>query len=71
VTGEIARLFNPRRDRWVDHFGWQGAVLAGRTPMGRATIVVLRINDSAAVALRRLFLQSGAIPNPHESRTRQ
>jgi len=64
VTGEIVRLFHPRRDRWDEHFAWQGAVLAGRTPIGRATIVVLRINDSTAVALRRLFMRAGAFHLP-------
>lgn len=64
VTGEIVRLFHPRRDRWDEHFGWQAAVLVGRTPIGRVTIAVLRINDTTAVALRRLFLRAGAFPLP-------
>jgi len=32
VTGEIARLFHPQRDRWGEHFGWaipREPVLAG------------------------------------------
>ncbi|MBI2926415.1 MAG: HNH endonuclease [Verrucomicrobia bacterium] len=64
ATGRMVRLFHPRRDRWADHFRWQGAVLAGRTPIGRATIAVLRINDAAAMALRRLFMSAGAVPRP-------
>ena len=64
VTGEIVRLFHPRRDPWADHFGWQAAVLVGRGPIGRATIAVLRINDQTAVALRRLFLLAGVFPLP-------
>nr|VFJ47102.1 MAG: hypothetical protein BECKFM1743C_GA0114222_100419 [Candidatus Kentron sp. FM]VFJ48915.1 MAG: hypothetical protein BECKFM1743A_GA0114220_100649 [Candidatus Kentron sp. FM]VFK08230.1 MAG: hypothetical protein BECKFM1743B_GA0114221_100638 [Candidatus Kentron sp. FM] len=44
-TGEISALFNPRRDRWPDHFhlrrdGW----LVSKTPVGRATIYLLRLN---------------------------
>lgn len=64
VTGEIARLFHPRRDHWGEHFGWQAAVLVGHTPIGRATIAVLRVNDSTAVALRRLFMRAGVFPLP-------
>lgn len=64
VTGEIARLFHPRRDHWDEHFGWQAAVPVGRTPIGRATIAVLRINDMTAVALRRLFMRAGVFPLP-------
>jgi len=60
VTGEIVPLFHPRRDRWDEHFTWQAAVLMGRTSLGRATIAVLRINDTTAVAVRRRFIRAGA-----------
>ena len=59
VIGQIVRLFHPRRDVWGEYFQWQDAVLFGRTPIGRATVVVLRFNDPTAVALRRLFIRVG------------
>lgn len=62
-TGAIVRLFHPRRDHWDTHFRWDGPLLVGRTPIGRATISVLRINDAAAVALRRLLQLAGALPD--------
>ncbi len=31
--------------KWTDHFTWQGPVLLGKTPVGTATIDVLKIND--------------------------
>ena len=62
VTGRITRLFHPRRDNWAQHFEWQVATLQGRTAVGRVTIDVLRINDPAAVALRRLLIQAGVFP---------
>jgi len=62
VTGKITRLFHPRRDDWDSHFRWQEAVLVGRTPVGRATIEVLRINDPTAIALRKLLRQAGVFP---------
>ena len=61
VTTEIVRLFHPRRDHWEENFRWEDAVLIGRTPTGRATIEVLRINELTAVALRRLFIRAGVI----------
>jgi len=64
ATREIVRLFHPRRDLWGEHFRWQDAALAGRTPAGRATIEVLRNNDATAVALRRLFIRAGAFHLP-------
>lgn len=61
VGSEIVRLFDPRQNRWGDHFQWQDAVLVGRTSVGRVTISVLRINDPAAVGLRRLLIRAGVL----------
>ena len=61
-TGAIVPLFHPRRDRWEDHFRWRGAVLAGLTPSGRATLVVLAINDPTRVALRESLIAEGVFP---------
>ena len=41
-TGKIVWLFNPRRHKWSRHFRWCGAVLEGRTPIGRATVATLK-----------------------------
>src|SRR5258708_7434490 len=45
TTGKITKLFNPRRNKWQRHFRWHGPYLVGLTPIGRATISVLNIND--------------------------
>src|SRR5262245_9687500 len=31
-TGAVVSLFNPRTDRWSDHFQFEGHVQVGRTP---------------------------------------
>jgi len=59
VTGQSARLFHPRQDRWEDHFHWQGAVMGGRTVIGRATIRVLDANDPLLVAVRAGLMEEG------------
>lgn len=59
ATGELARLFHPRRDQWEDHFEWAGALLIGRTGIGRATIEVLAINDAVYVAVRESLIVEG------------
>src|SRR5262245_32423093 len=46
VTRRLTALFNPRRHKWSRHFRWQGAVLLGRTPIGRVTVSLLNINDA-------------------------
>ena len=58
---EVTRLFHPRRDRWREHFRWDGPVLEGRTPIGRATIETLRINHKDALAVRQSLLEEGAL----------
>ncbi len=50
LTGQTTRLFNPRRDQWEEHFLWQGAVLVGRTAIGRATVHILDANNRMLVA---------------------
>ncbi|MBL8864982.1 MAG: HNH endonuclease [Gemmataceae bacterium] len=59
ITGEIVRLFNPRRQSWKRHFEWLGATLLGRTRIGRATVAVLDINDPLRVELRQTLLDEG------------
>jgi hypothetical protein len=58
-------LFNPRRQKWTRHFRWEGAVLIGRTPVGRATIAVLRINAESRIAQRTVLIEEGVFPPPN------
>ena len=59
VTGKIVRLFNPRRDRWIRHFQWDGPNLFGRTSIGRVTVAVLNINDPDFVLAREELIREG------------
>jgi hypothetical protein len=61
-TGAIVRLFHPRRHKWGRHFRWVGPVLVGRTPIGRATVAVLRINLPTRIALRQDLIDEGKFP---------
>jgi hypothetical protein len=58
-SGQVTRLFHPRRDRWQDHFSWKGAALEGKDDVGRTTIDVLRINDAERIELRLLWMELG------------
>jgi len=51
-TGAIVRLFHPRLDVWTDHFRPQGMILVGLTPIGRATVRTLAMNNPEAVEAR-------------------
>ena len=61
-TRKLTPLFNPRRNKWAKHFRWQGAVLIGRTPVGRVTVALLRINDPFRVELREGLIAEGVFP---------
>lgn len=60
-TKKLTRLFNPRRHRWARHFQWEGAALIGRTAVGRTTVKVLAMNDSARIALRQELIDQGLL----------
>jgi hypothetical protein len=62
ATGKLVRLFHPRRNRWRVHFAWQGATLVGLTPVGRATVAVLAMNDPHVVAVREALIEEGRFP---------
>src|SRR5436305_462024 len=55
-TRKVIGLFNPRRHSWPRHFRWEGARLVGRTPVGRVTIAVLKIDLAHRLALRQLLM---------------
>jgi hypothetical protein len=52
---QFVRLFNPRRDKWTAHFGHDGARIVGKTPVGRASVVLLKMNDADRVRVRMLL----------------
>ena len=51
-TGLLAPLFHPRRQVWEEHFLADGPLLLGRSEAGRATVVLLRLNEPRRVELR-------------------
>lgn len=61
-SGELTRVFHPRTDPWGGHFDWDGAVLVGKTAVGRTTIDVLQINQPERIRHRELRIQLGDFP---------
>lgn len=51
-TGVEAPLFNPRTERWLAHFRWEGHRITGASPAGRATIEALALNRPMMIAIR-------------------
>ena len=52
-SGTVVPLFNPRRDSWSVHFGWNGYEMVGLTPIGRAAVFALDLNHPRRVMIRR------------------
>ena len=64
LTGVRVALFNPRMQRWRDHFAWSpdGALVVGVTATGRATVAALDLNHADRVAARRRWVIAGWHP---------
>jgi hypothetical protein len=61
-TGRAARLFDPRRDFWADHFRLRDGRIEGTTPEGRVTELLLQFNRDDLVELRNTLVASGRYP---------
>jgi 5-methylcytosine-specific restriction endonuclease McrA len=52
-SNTITPLFNPRTHVWAEHFRLDEAIITPLTPIGRATVSLLRLNSPERVAERR------------------
>jgi hypothetical protein len=70
ATGALTPLFNPRQQRWQDHFTWneEYTQILGITEIGRATIELLQMNRSGLVNLRAALFALG--DHPHAAHDR-
>ena len=62
----LVPLYNPRRQRWQDHFCWSGdhAQIIGLTSTGRATVEALQMNRTGLVNMRQVLYLIGKHPPP-------
>lgn len=63
-NGTMAPLYNPRLQRWQEHFTWDAEFtqIIGVTPTGRATVAALQMNRIGVVNLRRALYAIGHHP---------
>jgi hypothetical protein len=59
ATGEDTPLFNPRTDRWSEHFEFDqdSGRLVGLSPVGRATITRLDMNHPLQLIARDMWIR--------------
>jgi len=61
-TGEQVALFHPLRQRWSEHFRFQGHEMEGLTVTGRATVVLLDLNHLRRQRIRQVEETFGLYP---------
>ncbi len=64
ATGELVSLLNPRAHAWSEHLAWAngGTHIVGLTPIGRATVLALQLNNEYVVEARVLWIARGWHP---------
>jgi len=64
ITEEKIALFNPRTQRWREHFSWSddGVYTLGLTSCGRATVKALQMNNPCVITVRHAWVSVGWHP---------
>jgi hypothetical protein len=65
-TGANVRLFNPRVDKWHEHFQFVAYGIVGQTSIGRAAVALLDMNHPRRIQIRRAEELFGLFP-PNDS----
>ena len=63
-TGQLCRFFNPRADRWGDHFKFDGARIRPLTDVGEVTVRILEMNHPDRLVERGALRDVGRYPSP-------
>jgi hypothetical protein len=60
-SGETASVFNPRAQRWEDHFELaEDFSILGKSSIGRASVELLRMNRPVAIEIRERVSRQGS-----------
>ena len=58
-TRKLTPFYDPRTQRWKDHFTLDGAEIVPQTPEGRVTVHILQLNHPDRIAERGRLMQVG------------
>lgn len=61
-TGELIRFFNPRLDRWANHFYLDGVLIKPRTDIGEVTEQIFDFNRKERILERQALSIVGRYP---------
>lgn len=60
---KLIRFFHPRKDKWSDHFELSGSSILPKTEIGKATIKILKLNDTQRLMERNALIISNNFPH--------
>lgn len=63
-TCKFFRFFNPRKDKWIDHFRLDKANIISITEIGEVTLQILGINNSERILEREELIKIKRYPSP-------
>ena len=63
VTGQLVRFFNPRTDRWPEHFELRDAAIVPLTEIGEVTVRIFGFNSPRRLKERSLLMKVGLYPS--------
>lgn len=65
-TGQLCRFYDPRNDRWSDHFGLDadGVTIVPLTDIGDVTVRLLAMNHADRLLEREVLRAGGRYPSP-------
>ncbi len=62
-TNKLIRFYNPRVDRWNEHFRLNGVVIEPLTEIGEATVRILQMNHDDQILERQVLSRRGRYPS--------
>ncbi len=62
-TNKLTRFYNPRVNRWSEHFRLDGVVIEPLTDIGEATVRILQINHDDQISERQVLKRRGRYPS--------
>jgi HNH endonuclease len=57
-TRQLVLFYNPRTQKWNDYFEMDGAIINGKTPIGRVTVRLLQMNTPSQVGTRQRLINA-------------
>jgi HNH endonuclease len=58
----LIRFFDPRKDKWHDHFEMNNGEILGKTPIGTVTERIFKFNDLDRLIFRRQLISISRYP---------